>query len=138
MARTVLIDSGPLVAVLCERDRHHPWARTHFEATDVPFLTCEAVISECFFLLERTYQGKETLCRLLERGIVVVAYSFTDQVAETIRLIRRYKDMPMSLADACLVRMSERLGDTAVLTTDSDFRVYRRNGRQMIPVIMPV
>jgi predicted nucleic acid-binding protein len=137
MARTVLIDSGPLVAVLCERDRNHQWARTHFEATDVPFLTCEAVISECLFLLERTYQGRETLCRLLERGVVVVAYSFPDQLAETIRLIRRYKDTPMSLADACLVRMSERLGDTAVLTTDSDFRVYRRNGRQTIPVIMP-
>jgi predicted nucleic acid-binding protein len=137
MARTVLIDSGPLVAALCERDQNHRWARTHFEASDEPFLTCEAVISECLFLLERTHEGKEKLGRLLERGVVIVGYSFTNQLAETIRLIRRYKNTPMSLADACLVRMSERSGDTAVLTTDSDFRVYRRNGRQMIPVIMP-
>lgn len=137
MARTVLIDSGPLVAALCERDRHHRWARTHFQAADEPFLTCEAVISECLFLLERIDEGKETLCRLLERGVVTVDYSFSDQLAETIRLIRRYEDTPMSLADACLVRMSEQSTDAAVLTTDSDFRIYRRNSRQMIPVIMP-
>ena len=137
MARTVLIDSGPLVAALCERDGHHRWARRHFEAADEPFVTCEAVISECLFLLDNIHDGKEALCRLLERGVVIVDFSFTDQIQETIRLLRRYDDTPMSLADACLVRMSEQTNNTAVFTTDSDFRIYRRNGRHMIPVVMP-
>lgn len=137
MAKTVLIDSGPLVAVLCQRDQHHAWVRSHFEAGAEPFVTCEAVISESLFLLERARGGKEALCGLLERGIVVVDFSFAGQLAETLRLIRRYHDTPMSFADACLVRMAEQTTDVVVFTTDSDFRTYRRNGRQTIPLLMP-
>jgi uncharacterized protein len=137
MARTVLIDSGPLIAALRARDQHHAWARAHFESADEPFVTCEAVIAECLFLLERSNEGKEALCSLLERGIVIVDFSLPGQLAEILRLIRRYDDTPMSLADACLVRMSEQSDAATVFTTDGDFRVYRRNGRQMIPTIMP-
>jgi predicted nucleic acid-binding protein len=137
MAKTVLIDSGPLVAALRQRDEHHAWARAHFEAATETFVTCEAVISESLFLLERAKYGKEALCGLLERGIVKVGFSFAGQLAETIRLIRRYNDTPMSFADACLVRMAEQTENSVVFTTDSDFRAYRKNGRQVIPLIMP-
>lgn len=137
MAKAVLIDSGPLVAALRQRDQHHAWARAHFEAATEPFVTCEAVISESFFLLERARHGKDALCGLLERGIVTVDFSFTRQLAETLRLIRRYHDTPMSFADACLVRMAEQTADAVVFTTDSDFQTYRKNGRQVIPLIMP-
>lgn len=74
---------------------------------------------------------------MLERGIVVLRYSFEDDLTETLRLIRRYNDTPMSFADACLVRMGEKSEGTVVVTTDSDFRTYRKNGRQVIPLIMP-
>ncbi|HEY3898602.1 MAG TPA: PIN domain-containing protein [Chthoniobacter sp.] len=137
MGKNVLIDTGPLVAALRGRDVHHAWARAHFEAATEPFATCEAVISESLFLLERARDGKEALCGLIERGIVVVRYSFDEELAETLRLVRRYSDTPMSFADACLVRMAEKRGDTVVFTTDSDFRTYRRNGRQVIPLIIP-
>jgi uncharacterized protein len=137
MAKTVLVDSGPLVAALRQRDQHHAWARAHFEAATEPFVTYEAVISESLFLLERARDGKEALCGLLERGIVVMDFSLAGQLAETLRLIRRYHDTPMSFADACLVRMAEQTADAVVLTTDSDFRTYRKNGRQVIPLIMP-
>jgi predicted nucleic acid-binding protein len=137
MARNALIDTGPLVAALRRRDEHHAWARAHFEAATEPFVSCEAVISESLFLLERTRDGKEALCGLLERGIIVVRYSFDDEITETLRLIRRYNDTPMSFADACLVRMAEKSDDAVIFTTDSDFRAYRRNGRQMIPLIIP-
>ncbi len=137
MGKAVLIDSGPLVAVLRRRDQHHGWARAHFEAGVEPFLTCEAVVSECFFLLERAREGKQALSALLERGIVLVEFSFALQRAETLRLIRRYNDMPMSFADACLVRMAEQIDAATILTTDADFRTYRKNGRQMIPLITP-
>jgi predicted nucleic acid-binding protein len=73
----------------------------------------------------------------LERGVVIVGYSFTDQLAETIRLIRRYADTPMSLADACLVHMTEALADPVLLTTATDFRIYRRRNRQTVPCVMP-
>ena len=137
MAKTVVIDSGAIVAALRRRDQHHAWARAHFEAEAELFITCEAVISESFFLLERARGGKEALCGLLDRSIIAVDFSFTDQLAETFRLIRRYHDTPMSFADACLVRMAEQTQDAVVFTTDSDFRTYRKNGRQVIPLIIP-
>jgi len=102
MAKIVLIDSGPIVAVLRRRDQHHAWARAHFESSDQSFTTCEAVISESHFLLEGTAGGAEALYALLERGIINVAFSLTGQLAETVRLVRRYRDVPISLADPCL------------------------------------
>lgn len=137
MAKTVVVDSGAIVAALRRRDQHHAWARAHFEAETEPFVTCEAVISESFFLLEGAHGGKEALCGLLERAIVRTDFSLTDQLAETLRLLRRYDDTPMSFADACLVRMAEQIQGAVVFTTDSDFRTYRKNGRQIIPLIMP-
>ena len=137
MGKIVLVDTGPLVAALRRRDQHHEWARAHFQAATEPFVTCEAVISECLFLLERAREGKEALCSLLERGIVAVRYSFEDELAETLRFVRRYNDTPMSFADACLVRMAEKGNNSVVFTTDSDFRTYRKNGRQVIPLIIP-
>jgi uncharacterized protein len=137
MGKSVLIDTGPLVAVLRRRDQHHEWAVAHFKATTEPFATCEAVISEGLFLLERARDGKEALCGLLERGVVVIRYSLDDELTETVRLVRRYADTPMSFADACLVRMAEKSDDAVVFTTDRDFRTYRKNGRQMIALLIP-
>ena len=137
MGKSVLIDTGPLVAALRRRDEHHEWARAHFEAATEPFVSCEAVLSESLFLVERARDGKEALCGLLERGIILVRYSLDDELTETLRLIRRYRDTPMSFADACLVRMVEKSDDAVVFTTVSDFRTYRKNGRQVIPLIIP-
>jgi len=137
MGRTVLIDTGALVAALRRRDQHHAWARAHFEAFEEACVTCEAVLSESFFLLERAREGKEALCSLIEREVLLVQFSFAEEHAEIVRLVRRYDDSPMSFADACLVRMTEMIADAVVFTTDNDFRMYRKNGRQTIPLIMP-
>jgi uncharacterized protein len=137
MARTVLIDSGPIVAALRKRDQHHDWARAQFEATTESFLTCEGVISESLFLLERAPGGKTSLCSLLERAIIVSDFSFHHQLSETLRLIRRYQDTPMSFADACLVRMAELRDEVTIFTTDSDFQIYRKSSRKVIPLLIP-
>jgi predicted nucleic acid-binding protein len=137
MARTVLIDSGVIVAVLCRRDQHHAWAKSHFEAFAGPLVSCEAVFSESFFLLERAGTRADALCELLERRIVMSGFALDEHLAETSRLMRRYRDMPMSLADACLVRMAELYNDSVIFTTDTDFQTYRKNGRQTIPLIGP-
>ena len=137
MAKTVLIDSGPIISVLRRRDQHHAWARSHFETLTDPCMTCEAVLSESFFLLERAKDGKDRLASMLERGIIVTDFAFAAHREETLRLLRRYADAPMSFADACLVRMAELHEDAVIFTTDSDFRTYRKNGRQAIPLINP-
>jgi predicted nucleic acid-binding protein len=137
MAKTVLIDSGAIVAALLRRDEHHAWARSSFEQLAAPCLTCDAVLSESFFLLERAKEGKERLCSLLERGVVVAEFEFASQRRETLRLFRRYDDLPMSFADACLVRMAELHDDATIFTTDTDFRTYRKNGRHAIPLLTP-
>jgi predicted nucleic acid-binding protein len=74
---------------------------------------------------------------LLQRRAVLVNFDFNDDMESVLKLLQKYADVPMSLADACLVRMTEILSDPIVLTTDSDFRVYRRHSRQVIPCVMP-
>ncbi len=137
MARTVLVDSGPLVAVLSRRDRHHAWARSHFEALTEPLLTCEAVLSEAFFLIRDIHGALERLGQLLSRGVVLVDFGLPDHLTRVLDLMRSYRDVPMSLADACLVCLAEERSGARVFTTDSDFRTYRKNKRQVIPLIAP-
>ena len=137
MAEIVLADSGAIVAALDRRDQPHAWAQARFAAMAGPLTTCEAVLSECFFLLEHLHDGSAALCRLLGRGVIRVDFSFVQSRAEILRLIGKYESVPMSFADACLVRLSELQDECAVFATDSDFRIYRRNGRQAIPLIAP-
>lgn len=137
MEKTVLIDSGVVVAALIRRDQHHAWARAHFERVTQPCLTCEAVLSECFHLLGKVSGGTERLSALLERGVLRGGFALPDHLTKVLNLIHRYVDTPISLADACLVRMSELHDGAVVWTTDRDFEVYRRNGRQRIPLIAP-
>ena len=92
-------------------------------------------MSEAFHLLGR--RGTPALSALLQRRAVLVNFDFNDDMESVLKLLQKYADVPMSLADACLVRMTETLSDPIVLTTDSDFRVYRRHSRQVIPSVMP-
>ena len=137
MAKTVIVDSGVIVAALLQRDLHHAWAKANLERMTGSCFTCEAVLSECFYLLEKVFDGRERLSALLDRGILRVDFALPNHLLHVLQLIRRYHDTPMSLADACLVRMSELHGDALVWTTDHDFEVYRRNGRQKIPLLAP-
>ena len=134
-----IVDTGPLYAVLDRRDSHHAWAGAALESLTPPLLTCEAVISETSFLLRRTGRDTSLPLRLLERGIVRVAPVLTsgDEIARVRRMMDRYQNVPMSLADACLVRLAEQHPSAHVLTIDSDFGVYRRNDRHPIPLLTP-
>jgi predicted nucleic acid-binding protein len=134
MAASVLADAGFLIALLTERDRHHTWAAAHASRFPPPWKTCEAVLSETFHLLR---VNAPLLGGLLRRGAVVCAFRLDESAGEVLDLMEKYVDVPMSLADACLVRMTETLSDPVLLTTDADFRIYRRLGRQTIPCVMP-
>lgn len=100
-------------------------------------LTCEPVLTEAAFLLRRDGQDADLLLALLERGVIQVALQIQEQLADLRALMGRYRNRPMSLADACLVRLSELHSDSEVFTLDSDFRIYRRHGNKVIPVLMP-
>lgn len=100
-------------------------------------LTCEAVLSEAHFLLRDLPLARRAISGMSEDGIFLVAFNYEEQKAFVSKLLEKYADVPMSFADACLVRMSELYPDSAVFTTDSDFKIYRRNGRQQIPLIFP-
>ena len=135
MAGNLVVDAGFLVALLSRRDSHHAWAVTQATQHTPPWRTCEAALSEAFHLLGR--RGTPGLSALLQRHAVLPNFDLNNNLESVLKLLRKYADVPMSLADGCLVRMTETLSDSLVLTTDSDFRVYRRHSRQIIPCVMP-
>jgi predicted nucleic acid-binding protein len=137
MNRRLLLDTGPLVALLNRRDEHHDWAKFQWAEASPPLLTCEPVLSEACFLLRREPGGSRAVMELLHRQVLKVAFHVEDHLEPVADLIRRYASIPMSLADACLVRMSEVVPESTILTLDHDFRLYRKSGRHVVPVVMP-
>ena len=135
MAASVLVDAGFVVALLSRRDTHHQWAVAQTPTLPPPWSTCEAALSEAFHLLGP--QGGPALRTLLERGSLRVAFELAEHLAPVLKLMQKYAGVPMSLADACLVRLTEALSDSVILTTDADFRIYRRHSRQVVPCMMP-
>jgi uncharacterized protein len=135
MAASVLVDAGFLIALLSRRDRHHRWAAAQSPHLPRPWRTCEAVLSETFHLLGAG--GGTVLAALLRRRAVVAAFDLGDEMEPVLKLIQKYADVPMSLADACLVRMSEIASDAVILTTDADFHIYRRHGRHVVSCLTP-
>ena len=102
-----------------------------------PLLTCESVISEACFVLRNVANGKIKVIELVHRGLVSIAFQLEKEIEPVLKIIKRYRNVPMTLADACLVRMSEQYGSSRLLTFDTDFHIYRKHGRQVIPLIIP-
>jgi predicted nucleic acid-binding protein len=137
LTESILVDTGPIVAFLNGRDRYHEWSKEIFAGLDSPVLSCEAVLSEACFLLRHASGGSEAVLKLVERGLVRLPFRLESDSASVRRLLARYAGVPMSLADACLVRMSEQISGSSVLTLDRDFKIYRKHGRNIIPTMMP-
>jgi predicted nucleic acid-binding protein len=135
MAQRALVDAGFLVALLSRRDANHRWAVAQAAQFPPPWMTCEAVLSEAFHLIGG--RGTRNLASLFGRGALVGSFRFSEDIDAVLRLLTKYSDLPMSFADACLVRMTEILNNPILLTTDDDFRVYRRHGRQTIRCVLP-
>ena len=132
-----LLDTGPLVSFLASGLEHHEWATEEWKQLRPPLITCEPVLAEAAFLLKREGGDADPLFALLDRGVIRIGLSIQEQQADLRALMRRYRNRPMSLADACLVRLSEIHASAEVLTLDSDFRIYRRHGNKVIPLRMP-
>ena len=135
MASSVLVDCSFIVALLTDRDGNHVWAAATARRHPPPWRTCEPVLSEAFHLLGAS--GLSPMAELLISRSLTCDFNAANHIDEILRLMSKYQDMPMTFADACLVRMSEVLPDPIVVTSDSDFRIYRRHGRQVVPCVMP-
>jgi predicted nucleic acid-binding protein len=132
-----LLDTGPLVNFLASGVRHHAWTVEQWKRLRPPLLTCEPVLTEAASLLKRDGRHADALFELLERGVIHIALAVEEEQADVRTLMHRYRNRPMSLADACLVRLSEIHPAAEVFTLDSDFHIYRRHGNKVIPVLMP-
>ena len=134
-----LLDTGPLVAFFDRSDADHLWAKQQWAKAPVPLLTCEAVLAEAAYLLnERAGLAPEKLLALFERGVLSAPFRVEEHAAPVARLLERYRDQQMQLADGCLVRMSELKRDCRVFTLDKqEFQIYRRFDRQVIPLVAP-
>lgn len=137
MKKAVLLDTGPLVAFIAAGVEHHEWVCEQWKRLHPPLLTCEPVLTEACFILKREGSDPDPVFELVERGVLRVGLEIEDQLADLRILMKRYRNRPMSLADACLVRLSELHAGRRVLTFDSDFLIYRRHGNKVIPALMP-
>lgn len=137
MQSQVIVDTGVLIALIDRLDNHHNWVVNQLKQITPPLLTCEAVISETWFLLQRVRNGRETLIQLLTQKFVVVQFDFDLELETVISLLNRYQSVPVSLADAELVSMSELYANSLIFTLDSDFQIYRKNRDRQTPLIIP-
>lgn len=137
MSLRTIVDAGPLVAFFNKADSHHDWSAAQLARLAPPLLTCEAVLSETCFLLASGGLNPALALDAVARGALRVDFSLGAEVEAVRRLMTRYRDVGISLADACLVRMSEIHARSEVMTIDRDFLIYRRDGRRTIPLIAP-
>jgi predicted nucleic acid-binding protein len=132
-----IIDTGFLVALVNRSEQHHSWVKGQLRRIPSPLLTCEPVITETCFLLQKIYQGEATILKLISSEKIKIEFQISQESANLQKLMERYQSVPMSLADACLVRMTEIYPNSILLTLDSDFRIYRKNKNEIIPFIIP-
>ena len=137
MKERLLVDTGILVSAVVPRDQWSGWTAKTMESVYDPLYTCEAVLTETWFLLHKYSYAWQSIAKWIERGHLQVQSPMKDHSSSVLRLIEKYKDLPMSIADASLVAMVENdLGDR-VFTLDQHFTLYRHSGRRVVPVLMP-
>ncbi len=133
----VIVDTGPLVAFFDRAERHHRWAIERIEESQAPLLVCEPVLAETMYLLGGHAKAQDALWGLMENGALDMAFQIDEHVGALRKLMHKHRDTPMSLADACLVRMAEIHEHHAIMTLDSDFSIYRKQGRTPLALIHP-
>jgi predicted nucleic acid-binding protein len=128
-----IADTGFLVAFVRSRDMHHAWAVDVAQHISEPLLTCEAVLSEAAFHLGDV----GIVFEMIDDELIGLSFDCNDHLPQLAALAKRYRDRNPDLADLCLIRMSELYPKHSVITVDADFRIYRRNKREVIPLISP-
>ena len=129
-----IADTGFIVAFGNQGDHHHIWAVDVAKSITEPLITCEAVLAEAIFHLG----SSSYVLSLLHNEMLRLNFDVTRNLQSLTELARRYADRRPDLADLCLIRMSELFPRYTVITVDeNDFRVFRRNKREVIPILCP-
>jgi len=134
---SAIVDTGPLVALLDRSERQHVWVAARIDELDAPLFVCEPVLAETMYLVAHLGRAQDALFGLLQNGALRIGLQVGEHVAELRALHRKYREVPMSLADACIVRMAELHDRHLVFTLDSEFSVYRKHGRVPLLLIHP-
>ncbi|MBI3407536.1 MAG: PIN domain-containing protein [Planctomycetes bacterium] len=121
----VLVDTGFIVARLDRSERYHKQCLTVLDDLKAPLITCEAVIVESYFLLRHLPGTRDAILQNIQQGILQIPFRLTDRAAAAETLLKKYADVPMDLADACLVDLATQFGTGRILTLDGDFNIYR-------------
>ena len=135
MKPPVLLDTGPLVALLNRRERLHARVKAVLPQLPVPLLTVEPVLTEALYLLRAVPKASRAVLTMLRNSVLRVPLAIEPQAHELDTLMTRFSTVPMSLADACLVRLVELMPDASIFTLDSDFTIYRTQKNRVIQLI---
>ncbi len=135
LKQDIIIDTGPLVALLNRSDGAHAWVLKQMQGMSTPFITCEAVLSEASYLTRNLKGARAALMEMIGENFLRIGMAVQDHHVSLLAMINRYDSVPMSVADACIVRLAELYPNSSVFTLDGDFSIYRKNGRQVIKLI---
>lgn len=123
--KPVLVDTGFIVARLDRTDPHHQRCLRVAEDVGSPLVTCEAVIAESSHLLRHSHGATERIMQNVREGIFQIPFTLSSRTSQLEALLKKYADVPMDLADACLVDLATQTGSGRILTLDGDFKIYR-------------
>jgi hypothetical protein len=137
LAKTVFLDTGPLVALFRERDQFHQWVKIELSKDDFRFITCEAVLTEALFLTQNLPKVLDSISGMIESGMMVVQSALVSNPKAVFEKINKYNDLKTSLADISLLVLYEEQKDSAIFTTDSDFLIYRDSQGKKLNLISP-
>ena len=132
-----IVDAGPLVTFCDRRDSRHDWVVEVFQKIVGPLLTCEAVMAEALYLTRHRADMQDSLLAMVGEGLLSLPFALEREVENIRSLRRQYQNIPISLADACLVRLAEEFDGHHVCTFDTDFVIYRKRGKTPISLISP-
>lgn len=132
----VLLDTGVIVALLDRSERHHAACAASLRDVAGPLVTCEPVIAEACYLVRKLRGAPDAILDNVRDGVFQLPFALTAEAAAVAALMKKYRSVPMDLADACLVRLAEVVGSARILTLDDDFRVYRWSGRKRFEFVI--
>ena len=131
-----LLDTGPLVALLSKADAQHEKAKRSFAECEPPFRCCEAVLTEACFLMKKVHPGGPAeVLALGRKGVYDVSFDIAEHWMNLEQILQKYRNRPISLADACLIRCAEIFEEPRILTFDADFRIYRWKGNRSFQLL---
>ena len=137
MARIAFLDTGPLVSFIDKREYHHTWINSVFATLSIPLVTNTSVITEAFFLLKRSNRGEEGLMKMIDENFLKVEDIFISKKEFIFDVMNKYQNIPCSFADASLIAMDDNTNDSVIITTDSDFMMYRDSKGKRLNQISP-